>query len=90
MIYLHTFNSNQCINHDFFNPENSEFYSVAVNIILPGDQTKYYTNVKEKLELINPFNYTLPEKLVIININYHQQRCNELNRKVMSMILNNL
>lgn len=86
MIYLHSFKYNIFTNHDFYNPDDGCFYTVAessVGLLY----NKIHNNVFENTDA---FSYTIPGEIKYKIISSPDIRRKELDDTLLKLILNNI
>lgn len=86
MIYLHSFKYNIFTTHDFYNPVDSCFYTVA-ECLVGSSYNKIYNN---EFEITDAFSYTLPCEIKYKKISAPDVRWKELNNTLLELILNNI
>lgn len=86
MIYLHSFKYNIFTNHDFYNPDDSCFYTVAESLV-GSLYNKIYNN---EFEITDAFSYTIPGELKYKKISAPDVRRKELDNALLELILNNI
>lgn len=96
MIYLHSYciNSSNGYMHDFYNPDDSCFYTTAVYSNKYNNYHQIILNDKEdkvfRYNSINIFTYELPKKLNIIRYIDSKYRCEQLLNSKFRIALNSI